>query len=311
MPDYRSRYNQLTIINMIPTSSVFIYYDQSVWHELIGYFIRPFLSTETASGRLKSYALYLDNKRGDHIRLVLGINADKKAFEEEFGAKIESFLKQRPSVKTKIQTYPLKGFFMDYENNSFWFDHYDSFFIIDQGGETINQRISGCLMDALGEQEIERDMIYTFLIYMQLGALKAAFPVFDEACGQLVNWSGQLLVPTDEEAMENTENSLSYGNELAFLFENNKDILKEILMEIWNENGYSEDIPWMEDWVNICKLFIGSEAFQPAYLTLCKLVYRHAGFVLDNYLLSISLALMRNAFHELHLSGLTVYPKAD
>lgn len=297
---------------MTPTSSVFIYYDQSVWHELITYFICPFLTQETASGRLKSYALYLDNKRGDHIRLVLGIGADKKAFEEEFGNKIETFLKQRPAVKTKTQTYPLKGFFMDYENNSFWFDHYDSFFIIDQGGETINQRISGCLIAALGGQEIERDMLYTFLIYMQLGAVKAAFPVFEEAHQELLRMSGQLLIQTDEgEEMENTENSLSYGTELAFLFENNKEILNEILSEIWDENGYSEETPWMDGWVAICKLFIGSEAFQPAYLTLCKLVYRHAGFVLDNYLLSISMELMLNAFRTHALSGSVIYPKTD
>lgn len=279
------------------TCTVSIYYDQAEWHHLILNFINPLLHREKISGKLKTYGLYLGNMRGDHIRLVINIAEDKTVFQERLTESVESFLNDHPSVKRKTQEYPIKGFFKDYENNSFWFDKYSSVFIIDEHIENINQRISECIIKALGGQEIEQEMIYTFMIYMQLGAIKAAYPDIKIA-GSKMN---QLISYLEEPRELNDEtfgDSTAYSQELVHLFENNKGTLVEILGDVWSENGYEEEIAWMESWVAICKLFIGQSDFDACYVSLSKLIYRHLGFALDTYLLSLSSELILNAFNQ-------------
>lgn len=279
------------------TCTVSIYYDQAEWHHLILNFINPLLTRERISGKLKTYGLYLGNMRGDHIRLVINIAEEKTVFQEKLTELLHSFLTSHPSVKLKTQEYPIKGFFKDYENNSFWFDKYSSVFIIDEHAENINQRISECIIKALGGQEIEQEMIYTFMVYMQLGAIKAAYPDIKAAGSKMDELISYLDEPveTDEETLGD---STVYSNELTHLFENNKSTLVEILGDVWNENGYEEEIAWMESWVTICKLYIGQADFRVCYISLSKLIYRHLGFALDTYLLSLSSELILNAFNQ-------------
>lgn len=282
------------------TSTVSIYYDQTAWHYLILHFIRPFLNEERDSGRLKTYGLYLGNMRGDHIRLVINVTEDKIAFEERLTGLLQHFLTTNPSVKTKEQQYPIKGFFMDYRNNSFWFDKYSSVFVLDAPeAENINERVSKCIIEALGSQEIEREMIYTFMIYMQLGAIKAAYPDIKIAGSKMPALINSLEEP--DKLNEDTEtfgDSTAYGQELAHLFENNKNILVEILGDVWNENGYGEEIEWIDGWVEICRLFIGQADFHGCYVSLSTIIYRHLGFAIDPYLLSLSSELILNAFNR-------------
>lgn len=279
------------------TCTVSIYYDQAEWHHLILNFINPLFNSERLSGKLKTYGLYLGNMRGDHIKLVISIAEEKIVFQERLTELLHSFLTSHPSVKRKTQEYPIKGFFKDYENNSFWFDKYSSVFIIDDQAENINQRISECIIKALGRQEIEQEMIYTFMVYMQLGAIKAAYPDIKIARSKmdaLISYLEDPVEPEDEAFGDST----AYSQELTHLFENNKGILVEILGDVWNENGYEEEIAWMESWVAICKLFIGQEDFRACYISLSKLIYRHLGFAMDTYLLSLSSELILNAFNQ-------------
>src|ERR1700677_2965281 len=103
----------------------------------------------------------------------------------------------------------------------------------------ISQSISKALADALGDDESEPESLYAFLIYMQLGIIKAAYPSIKAARRVAIKLLKYLSKPGDTD-----------GNyhDIKILFDNTQDTLLEIIEETWYPPKYNPDLAWMDKW---------------------------------------------------------------
>lgn len=286
--------------------NVCIFYDRLCWHNLISGFIKPFIQKEREAGRLKSYNLSLSTERGDHFKLGVSCVEDSAVVEGKVVEVLQAFLTNHPSQRITKAAHQGKGFFMDHYNNSFWFDKYAAGFITLPGLTAIKEQISAAIIAALGNEEIGQEIIYSFIIYMQLGCIKAAYPDLQDACthiqeviNHLENQElGELEGAIKEDSLERHSDSSEHGQELLNLFEDNKEVLVEILEDIWNENGYTDELKWMEAWVSSCRSFLGDSDFKQSYILLNHHIYQHLGIMMDKEILSISSVLLLNAFDQ-------------
>ncbi|QEM05981.1 hypothetical protein DIU31_021625 [Mucilaginibacter rubeus] len=107
-----------------------IYYADQAWQELIKNVIAPFLKQNQAF--IAHFYIFLSNYRGDHIKLILEPEKGyKTALINSFRTQVLHFLAEMPSSEPSIRFTPGKSIWMNYANNSFEINNYDTYFLTD------------------------------------------------------------------------------------------------------------------------------------------------------------------------------------
>ncbi len=256
---------------------VSIYYNRSSWHDLITNVIQPFIRQE--QDNLEAYYFYFGTSQGDHVTFAARPQDNTDNFQKRFSILLEQFLLSRPSA-SKVISYPLQSFFMDYPNNSFHFNKnkliaYSENTIV---SDLIKHHISKSIIDAFGSEEVDNESIYTFIIYMQLGIIRAANSTFKQALESSIQIENYLK---NQEVWENNEierETIEYDQEdFKLLFDNNKEMLVEIIGQIWAETNYSSELSWLETWEFNCKQSINEFGFERSFVLLTELICEHLG----------------------------------
>jgi len=280
--------------------TVSIFYSRSAWHDLIASAIKPFIYNEQNKNTDMTYYIYLCTNQGEHVTVVLQRDKENK-LEQKFIKYIEKFISKNKST-TKAIEYPLPGFFMDYPNNSVWAD-IDNLYTFSpiECPSNIRYNLSQILIDALGDSEIETETIYTFLIYMQLGIIKSAYPAIKTARNGAIILL-KYLSENEYIKQEVTIESQEYDYEdIKLSFENNKEILLEIIDDIWNAEGYQAELKWVELWVNSCRQIFKNSDLNKSFIYLNDLVHDHIGLGNKN-LPGLSSKLILSSFIQLSKS---------
>jgi hypothetical protein len=137
--------------------------------------------------------------------------------------------------------------------------------------ETIRQYLSRAFVDAIGTNEAEAGDIYMFLVYVHFGAIKAIFPTISKAHKAAVAIKSYLDKQVDEKAVGS---ALSYDEEdVKLLFEYSKDIIHEIIEDIWNTDSYTVEQKWLEIWMANCSSMFKVDDFNTAFLHVNKEAY--------------------------------------
>ena len=238
-----------------------IFYDHRSLGGLITHCIKPFINKSLDEGTLLKYYIYIGTLTGDHIT----VSFKPHYLEKKLSIEAERYLCINPSQKHDLHISD-NGLF-EYPSNSVWFniDH-PYFFIDNKNSIDIDQQISYLIIDALGNVEIDLEAIYTFVIYMQLGIIKAAYPVINDA------YKGVEVLLEHLNFLQNSSNTSEKNNSL---FDTNEEILKEIIKEIWYEN--SLEVVWLNIWISTCEKVLTREKFDHAFVLLSEIIYEHTG----------------------------------
>lgn len=276
---------------------VSIYYNRSSCHDLITNVIKPFIRQE--QGNLETYFIYLGTSQGDHLTFAAK-PMDNNNFQQRFSILIEQFLLASPSA-SKVIEYPLQSFFMDYPNNSFLFNknkligHSQNNIVSD----LIKHQISKSIIDVFGNEEIDNESIYTFIIYMQLGIIRAANSTIKQAHASSIHIKNYLENQEDLEKNEMEIETIEYDHEdFKLLFDSNKEMLVEIIEQIWTDTNYSSELTWLETWVLNCKQSINEFGVAQSFVTLSELICEHVGLN-GKKLPHLSSKLVLNSFNHM------------
>jgi hypothetical protein len=134
----------------------------------------------------------------------------------------------------------------------------------------VKLQLSLAFASAIGNDEADYEDKYTFLIYIHLGIIKATGSSIKKARAIV----SDLLIYIGQHA--NARDEKDYGD-IKLLFENNTDILLEIVKEIWDTDTFSKELKWMETWLDYCKYFLKDSAFNESFIQISKLAYDQTG----------------------------------
>ncbi|MDR6784081.1 hypothetical protein ABIE26_002530 [Pedobacter africanus] len=124
--------------------------------------------------------------------------------------------------------------------------------------------ISKSIIDLLGDENVDRESIDTFALYLKLGILKSYYITVANSKPKLLKLSSKLI-----------EDEIIPLDECRSYFEENKLIFVEILSDVWGEN-YNADLCWLVDWNNICKnIMTESKEKEQSCLDLLDVVNDH------------------------------------
>ncbi len=250
--------------------------------------IEPFIILHQRD--IQYWCVYFSSTQGEHVTLAITA-ADDAVIEKSFLEAAESFLILNPSEKNIIE-FPLKGFFKDYPNNSVQFNKSRSLAHSWNNSNQMSQQqaISISLVEALKNEVINNESIYTFLIYMQLGIIHSAYPGIQQACSVIPN----ILMSAQNSSVIPNKADDELTN-LIRLFDTNKEIFPEIIKELWEEDPIS-GLDWLYNWEISCRKFIKTNFLQE-FISLSALLCKHLG--LNEKMTEISFQLIIKTFKQL------------
>jgi len=266
-----------------------IFYNQVAWHELLSGFISPYIQQN--QNNILHWHLSLSTYRGEHVTLIIEPKQNNAQLEEDFKKKADNFLANFPSPMKAIE-YPLNGFFMDYHSNTVEYNIEALYSTANNSGMlAVKQQLSEIILQALGGQEIDIESIFSFIVYLQLGIIKAGFTSTKTA---RVNTLKLVLHLTTQDTSDNNDKTSEEETQRFIdLFEYNKEIFVEIVEDIWNKEKYDAELNWMEQWENTCKEYLQSSEFHTAFMLLSQIAYQQAGLNGDKILLNASKQILK------------------
>jgi hypothetical protein len=254
---------------------IFIFYDKSSWHTLLTGLIKSFLHQENI--HIHNYSVYLSIYRGDHVIIVIEPVTNKQKLLHKFTLSATQFLKEKPSVCKKTK-YPIKDFFMDYPTNTVFSDIENPVLkeINKKNIEDIEGHFSDTLISALSTEEIDVEVICTFLIYIQAGIIKALYPQINNAVKNIVELLQEIelyWIKSDEKTATEYHDALNYHS----LFENNDSIILEIIDDVWKVA--TPELDWLNKWVSVCQLYLHKNDFKDSFIFFSNIAFKHSGLV--------------------------------
>jgi hypothetical protein len=266
-----------------------IFYNQVAWHELLSGFISPYIQQN--QDNILNWHLSLSTYRGEHVILIIEPKQNNAQLEEDFKKKADDFLANFPSPMKAIE-YPLNGLFMNYYNNTVEYNIEALYATVGNPSLlAVKQHLSEIILQALGGQEIDMESIFSFIVYLQLGIIKAGFTSTKTA--RINTLKLVLHLTTQDDGDSNGKASEEETQRFIDLFEYNKEIFVEIVEDIWNKEKYDAELNWMEQWENACKEYLQSNEFHIAFMLLSQIAYQQAGLNGDKILLNASKQILK------------------
>ena len=292
------------------TTTASIYYGRANWQNLLR-FIHPYLLKAKRYGILDDYYVQFSRHRGDHIRLITK-SSTEQGYTNSQGILykvISKFIHNNPS-ENKAQIFPVKGFFMDYPNNSVWINHnrVHNQENAAQSKEQIGMQmqISAAFIAAFEQEEMTLENICTFVVYLQLGMLKAFNPTIQQAsmaATELLNWEKKQSTSADDDRIDQTD----AGDFFQQMLEENHSSLVDIILETWELEGLTNPLQWTKTWEKACGKFIGNSDYPNGFFDICGMIYGQINFISVLSLPLISLKLIAKILSDMKHTALKVH----
>jgi hypothetical protein len=253
---------------------VSIFYNQEWWHKLLADVIKPFIESER--GELKYWYVSLNTNRGEHITVAFDAeSSNAEVIKNKFLTQVNAYLSNSPSAIKEIN-YPLEGIFMDYPNNSIELDIDTPINLSDNSMIAVRQQFSEIVLEVGSSRVMDIESIFAFIIYLQLGIIKAGYSNSKRA--RMASLKLLLFLNTQEGGATDA-NSTEASNNIPFIqiFDVNKDLIGEIVEDIWRGGEQDADLKWMENWELICRQFSAGREFHEAFVLLSRICYEQLG----------------------------------
>ncbi len=267
--------------------TVSIFYNQEEWHILNTAFIIPLLDSLDKGNDNLQFNILLNSLNGSNVKLILLLpDDDFEDCKHLIDSKLRFFLSHNPSAPVSL-SFPLKGFFMDFPNNTYWYNIYYQGSALwfntmnDNNFKKIHACLSRTILNTLSNERIDNESIFTFSLYLQIGIVRAGSNNLKEA-KKLV--SGMLSCFDQKEEKRMIDSELA-EDQLKNLYSRNESILAEIFKDVWNR-PCSADLAWLENWINTCSVTIKEN------ISGCKTSYNLLKAINDHLETSLSTSLV-------------------
>lgn len=248
-----------------------IFYAMCSWHFLLNKLIKDLIKNKALA--INSFSLYLSHDRGDHLQIILESTNEYEFLKLNLTEAVESFLITNPSERT-ITRSNVQSFFMDYYNNTFWFEKYEAESTMKKKLHPIDAQISKTLINALTTEEIDNELILTFALYMQISLIKAVFGTLENCKEKLA----EIIYNIDINISEYKVWELKDNKEPTGL----SSSLIEIVNDIWQDQFYDESTEWLKDWIEYFKLHFSNHSFDRSFMSITQKIYLHLGLEVTN-----------------------------
>ncbi|RVU00434.1 hypothetical protein EOD41_13230 [Mucilaginibacter limnophilus] len=265
-----------------------IFYNQVAWHNLLCGFIRPYIQQN--QNNISHWRVSLSTYRGEHITVEINPANEHFALKEDFCKKAEAFLENFPSPMKAVK-YPLDGLFMDYPNNTIEYDIEEPHLTINDSLHAVKQQLSEIILYALADQEIDIESIFTLIVYLQFGIIKAGFT--NTRTARVNTLKLVLHLTTHDNGDSNDKQREDETQQFVALFDYNKEIFVEIIEDIWTKENYETGLHWMAQWENACKTYLQTNEFHVAFMLLSQAAYQQTGLNGDKILLNASKQILK------------------
>lgn len=257
-----------------------VFYTQENWDILLRQCVGPFLNELNSS---MPSLVSLNKDRGDNVRLsVYATLSDFEALTQKLSSEIGAFIEANPSVRLPSE-FPLSTFFLNVPNNTIRYDMYANLIFTEKSNKEENFKLrhflSDCIFSELTNSTIDDETIFSFLLYLLLGAVRSYCPEIRQARQQLKSIMGKL----EQSVIATTPqlNSMS-GSEVVqqwnAIFEKNKEILMEICMDVWTEDPRPEALGWLNRWEKEVLTFVPADSHLEEILPIIwNMVSDHIG----------------------------------
>lgn len=268
---------------------MFIFYNRNHWGKIIAKCLQPKIISLT--NELNSFSVYFSQDRGDHIKVNLeyGIGDHNDGWTK-FQEDILEYINKNPSPNEKVKFWLDRKMFMDYPNNK----TKSNVLELQKYGDTrmefdyMRQAISVAIMSAVSLESADLEDLISFLMYSQFLALKAIAPSLNEAESN----SKKILSYIERMQQSACEKAINTPIVDA-MFVNNRKILHEIILDIWNGGVPGIGIAWCPMWEEACKRFISesNHSSTESFVNICTMLVEHTGLRVSPYQFSSGLLL--------------------
>ncbi|WP_304066869.1 hypothetical protein [Pedobacter glucosidilyticus] len=258
-----------------------IFLNRTSWHFFLSNFIKSHLIEDMSNNNnfIKNWFINFSKDRGDHILLTIIKNADSNILEKNLSKALELFISKYPS-KTDPINLPINTFFINYPNNSYWFEKESTITSVKYTNDEIElkQVISKVITFSLGNEIINDDDLFTLMIYLQTSVLKAVKSDINEAYiffEQFINRSKKTIYNSYKDNLEIEKERRFF----QYFFKNNFQTLSEIVDDIWLRDNFNEDFEWLGDWVYYCNRFIKkNNNINLSFTIINSIIFDHLDF---------------------------------
>lgn len=244
---------------------VSVFYNSASWHFLIDSCIKPFIISMKKEKYIDQFFLHFSKTQGDHIRL--SIKAPEHSipqFLKLWDTQIAAFLKANPSPGS---------------SNSVLYDLYKPYplqteLISETELEKVRCLISDAIIMTLSTKPINQENTLMFCLNLQLGIIRAAFRDHNKAASELMSMLTSLLSrfdPMQQAGIDHKTNAL---------YHKNKEVLTEVVTEIYADGSKNQETDWLHSWVLNCANHINNrKPFQHLFIQLSTILHEHFDFI--------------------------------
>jgi hypothetical protein len=265
-----------------------IYYNSSDWHILLKE-ISKLIDLQKQREIHSLSEIYFSHDRGDHLTILLQHNSNDQKNENLFFDVISSFIKKNRS-ETKPDPFPISSFFMNNYNND----------IVrrtiqrpSKGDDSFRIELSAIMLTTLSEDRITLIERFTLLFYLLVTTFKVltseraiASSIIDQIIKYISNRNGDSFSPKSSEGV-----GLISGLQL-----NNREIVAEIVNDVWNSKPLDKNLTWLSKWIKYCYKYFKSEYTNQKIYNLFKIIVEH--LALNDSSIRFALTLLNEHFSK-------------
>jgi hypothetical protein len=253
-------------------NSISIYYSDDKWHEILKNIIL-FENCFPGSVALE-YIIFLSTEGGPHIHIYFkgDRGLEYNLLVSRFILFFQKFLLESPSDDEDI-TYPLKHFFKNVPNNTLVPNaESQTFYFLDNLDYKNAYRItSKAIVNAFSDSINDFNAVHTFLLYIQIGFIRSAFNSLD-AAREYIN---KLL--TDDGFHKNIGDLKREYADAKIAYENNQEMISEIIKDIWNISNLDVEFTWLINWINDCITIFKLRPFHERFILISRIIFDQFG----------------------------------
>lgn len=192
---------------------------------------------------LFTFHIQFNNRYGDNVRIMfLTIEEHMDDFGQKVTLRLEPLFSSFPKETFKS---PISSIKLPFPTNTFEFGLHKTTFDENLFSTyKVQEALSTAIIEALKEEEIARDTLISFSLYLRVSLLKV--------CSQFLNkkekWLSYLI-----------QKDLKPKNDFASGQNANFDLALEITKEVMENAEFKEELEWLGRWYNECSVLMKEE----------------------------------------------------
>ena len=253
-----------------------VFYSKKNWKNFFS-FVTNDLIHGVYKGKLNGFFIFLGRKRGEHVTICLNLREKNNITNPALQNYLQKFLQNNCSENVSEDRFN-DQIFCNYPNNSVLI-HEGSFSsktdCLHREMLNIRRFVSEIMLKEFCFDDVTPELVYTLLLYFQLGIVKAAFIDLSSAKEALLNLQKNM----QKNASSVYEAEVGVRLEQGFFdaMSSNKEIILAIIDDFWGSEEDMREDDWIVTWIDNCNMVLNYLNFNDAFVFINKIIFEHLG----------------------------------